>query len=54
MTKIAALSLFVLGTAGFAFGGLLSAPEIDPGQATTAIALLSGSLLIIRGRRKKQ
>jgi len=30
-----------------------SAPEIDPGQAASALALLSGATLIVRGRRKK-
>jgi hypothetical protein len=28
------------------------APEIDPASATTALALLAGSLLVIRGRRR--
>ena len=29
------------------------APEIDPSQAVTAFALVSGSILVIRGRRTK-
>jgi hypothetical protein len=29
------------------------APEIDPGSAVGALALLSGGILVIRGRRKK-
>jgi hypothetical protein len=29
------------------------APEIDPSQAVSAFALLGGSTLVIRGRRKK-
>jgi hypothetical protein len=29
------------------------APEIDPSQAVSALALLGGSTLIVRGRRKK-
>jgi hypothetical protein len=28
------------------------APEIDPGSATSALALLAGAALIIRGRRR--
>jgi hypothetical protein len=28
-------------------------PEIDPGMAGSGIALVSGMLLLIRGRRKK-
>lgn len=27
-------------------------PEIDPGSAGSAVALLTGALLVIRGRRK--
>jgi hypothetical protein len=37
-------------------GGILSAavvPEIDPGTAGTAVALLSGTLLVLASRRKK-
>jgi len=40
-----------------AAGGLASAqvqtPEIDPGSAGTALALLAGGLLVIRTFRKK-
>jgi hypothetical protein len=32
----------------------LSAPEIDPAQAMGALALLSGTVAIIRGRRRKK
>ena len=28
-------------------------PEVDPSSGISAIALLSGALLIVRGRRKK-
>jgi hypothetical protein len=28
-------------------------PEIDPGSAGSALALLTGALLVIRGRRKQ-
>jgi len=31
----------------------MSAPEIDPGSAMGALALLSGAVAILRGRRKK-
>ena len=30
-----------------------AAPEVDAGSAAAAIALLSGSLLVLRARRKK-
>ena len=29
------------------------APEIDPSQAVTAIALLGGTTLVVRGRQRK-
>ena len=32
----------------------VSAPEIDPGQATSALVLLGGALAIIRGYRRKK
>ena len=57
MTRLMVLGLVVLGTAGMAVAvGMIGggpAPEIDPSQAMTALALLSGSVLVIRGRRKK-
>jgi hypothetical protein len=31
-----------------------SAPEIDPGQALGALALVSGTVAILRGRRRKK
>lgn len=31
-----------------------SAPEIDPGQALGALALVSGAMAIVRGRRRKK
>jgi hypothetical protein len=33
---------------------VLSAPEIDPGQAVGALLLLSGTLAVIRGYRRKK
>jgi hypothetical protein len=32
----------------------LSAPELDPGQAASALLLLSGTLAILRGYRRKK
>jgi hypothetical protein len=51
--KIAAMILFVIGTAGVLPAPVSMVPEVDPGSAGTAIALLSGALLLIRSRRKK-
>lgn len=33
---------------------VLSAPEIDPGQAAGALLLLSGTLAVLRGYRRKK
>ena len=35
------------------FNGGIGIPEIDPSSAMSALALLSGTLLVVRGRRKK-
>ena len=35
-------------------GRTVSAPEIDPGQAMGALALLGGTLAIIRGYRRNK
>jgi hypothetical protein len=43
------LILFGIGMQAFVFG---SVPEIDPGSAGSAIALLAGIIVVIRGRRR--
>jgi len=54
MTKIAGMMLLLLGVAGLAnASGVVSAPEIDPASGVSALALLSGALLIIRSRLRK-
>lgn len=52
MIKALGTMLLLAGTASFAVAGVHLAPEIDPGSAVSAVALLSGALLVIRGRRK--
>jgi len=34
------------------FFGIVRTPEIDPGTGMTALALIGGSILVIRGRVK--
>jgi hypothetical protein len=48
------MTLLLAGTAALAFAGPkgFSAPEIDPGSAASGLALISGVLMIARGRRK--
>jgi hypothetical protein len=43
------LGLGILGTASAA----LDAPEIDATSGVNALALLSGAVLVVRGRRRK-
>jgi hypothetical protein len=52
VTKTVGMMLILLGLSGFAVAAVLGAPEIDPGSASSALALLTGALLVIRGRRK--
>jgi len=45
--------ILLVGVAGSAMaGGPVATPEIDSASAGGALALLSGALLVIRGRRK--
>jgi hypothetical protein len=54
VTKIASYLLLLVGTAGFAFAvSPPIVPEIDPSMGIGALALLSGSLLVLRARRNK-
>jgi hypothetical protein len=53
MYKVLGLSLLLAGAASSALAVPVAAPEVDGASATTAIALLSGSLLVLRARRKK-
>lgn len=50
--KLAAVMTLMFGMASFSFAGV-SSPEIDANSAASAIALISGGLLVLRGRRKK-
>jgi len=53
MRRLLGWTLLLAGAASFALAGPAAAPEIDGASATTAIALLSGSLLVLQARRKK-
>ena len=48
--KIFGLMLLVIGMAGAAMAAV---PEIDGSSATGALALLSGTIVLIRSRLKK-
>ena len=51
MRRIIGMALMTAATAVIAFPQV-STPEIDPGSAASALALLAGAALIIRGRRR--
>jgi hypothetical protein len=51
--KVMGIMVVLLGTSAVLGATVVAAPEIDPSSATTAIALVSGALLVFRGRRKK-
>ena len=51
--KLLGMALMFVAFASFANAAVLPTPEIDPGSAGSALALLSGALLVIRSRRKK-
>jgi hypothetical protein len=53
MTKIAGMMFLMAGLAGFALADIHVVPEVSAGSAGSALALLTGAALVIRGRRKK-
>lgn len=52
MQKTIGMVLLLIGVSGAAMAGT-SVPEIDPGTGATALALLSGAMLMLRRNRKK-
>jgi len=54
MKKIIGIILLLASVAAVASAnpGPSLAPEIDPGSCTTALALIGGAWLVVRGRRK--
>ena len=52
MLKAAGMFLILVGISGLALADVQVAPEISAGGATSALALLSGAILVIRGRKK--
>ena len=52
MRKIIGIALLLTAASLVAWANGAVVPEIDPGSGGTALALLSGALMVIRGRRK--
>jgi LPXTG-motif cell wall-anchored protein len=51
--KFVGIALLLVGLSSAVMAGTPTAPEISPASAAAALALLSGAVLVIRGRRKK-
>jgi len=52
LTKFLGKTALLIAASSVAWANGVIVPEIDPGSAGTALALLSGTLMVIRGRRK--
>jgi len=53
MTKTLGIALLLVGASVAAMAIPAGVPEIDAGSAGSALALLAGAALVIRGRRRK-
>jgi hypothetical protein len=53
MKKLFGFALVLAGSAMTCAAGLAAVPEIDPAAGVSALALISGGLLVIRARRRK-
>jgi hypothetical protein len=50
MNKIVALVFFAIGSS---VAAMATVPEIDPASGASALALLAGAVVLVRGRRRK-
>jgi hypothetical protein len=51
MKKVIGFALLVMGLGGMAFA-VTAVPEVDASTAVSAVTLLTGAALVIRGRKK--
>jgi hypothetical protein len=51
--KLLGSIMLLIAMGSVAFAQVAPAPEISPSSAGTALALISGAVLVMRGRRKK-
>jgi hypothetical protein len=51
--KFAGMVLLFVGISSLATASVNPVPEISPASGMAALALVSGALLVVRGRRKK-
>ena len=52
MKNLFAVTLLGIGT-GIAAMAATAVPEVDPASGASALALLAGAIVVIRGRRRK-
>jgi len=50
--KFLGFALLLVGLSSAAMAAVPTAPEVSPVSGVAALALLSGAILVIRGRRK--
>ena len=50
--RILGFALLLVGLSSAAMAGPLATPEVSPVSGVAALTLLSGAILVIRGRRK--
>ncbi len=53
MRRLLGISLLLAGASATCIAGLSPIPEVDPASGGAALTLITGALLIIRGRRRK-
>jgi len=53
MKKVIGTILLAMGAASFAAAQTRAVPEVDPGSFASALALLSGAVLVVRGNRSR-
>ena len=51
--RILGIALLLLGLSSLAMAAVPTAPEISPVSGVAALALVSGAVLVVRGRRRK-
>jgi hypothetical protein len=55
MSKLIGAAILMIGLSSAAMAvQVVVAPEIDPGSAMTGLAMLAGTLAIVRGRRVRK
>lgn len=52
MKKVLSFVLLTIGVSAMAMARVVDAPEIDANSAASALALLSGALVVLRSRRR--